>query len=215
MSLAVVHTRAQLGVTAPAVRVEVHLAGGLPSFNIVGLPETAVRESRDRVRAAMANSGFQPPARRVTVSLAPADLPKDGGRFDLPIALGVLVASGQVRTDALDDFEFLGELALGGELRPVVGTLPALIRAREAGRTLVLPADNGTEAGLVRNADCRLADRLPDVAAVRGQARARRALEVAAAGGHNLLLIGPPGTGKTLLASRLPGILPPLSEEEA
>ena len=242
MSLAVVHTRAQLGVTAPAVRVEVHLAGGLPSFNIVGLPETAVRESRDRVRAAMSNSGFQPPARRVTVSLAPADLPKDGGRFDLPIALGVLVASGQVRTDALDEFEFLGELALGGELRSVVGTLPALIRAREAGRTLVLPADNGPEAGLVRNADCRLADRLadvtaalqgraelrrpapvdtlsavtgPDLADVRGQARARRALEVAAAGGHNLLLIGPPGTGKTLLASRLPGILPPLDEDAA
>ena len=246
MSLAVVHTRAQLGVSAPPVRVEVHLAGGLPSFNIVGLPETAVRESRDRVRSAIANSGFQPPARRVTVSLAPADLPKDGGRFDLPIALGVLVASGQVRTDRLDAMEFLGELALGGQVRGVVGALPALIRAREAGRTLVLPSDNAVEAGLVRRMDdrddCRLADHLTDVAAalqgrrelaiptpanaqaphdpadlaeVRGQNRARRALEVAAAGGHNLLFIGPPGTGKTLLATRLPGILPPLSEAEA
>jgi magnesium chelatase family protein len=201
-----------------------------------------VRESRDRVRAAIANSGFQPPARRVTVSLAPADLPKDGGRFDLPIALGVLVASGQVRTDRVDTLEFLGELSLGGELRGVIGTLPALIRAREAKRTLILPAENGPEAGLVRDADCRLAGHLtevtaalqgrtelnrptpvdtmthvpgPDLVDVRGQARARRALEVAAAGGHNLLLIGPPGTGKTLLASRLPGILPPLDEHEA
>src|SRR6056297_3835397 len=146
MSLAVVHTRAQLGVTAPAVRVEVHLAGGLPSFNIVGLPETAVRESRDRVRAAMANSGFQPPARRVTVSLAPADLPKDGGRFDLPIALGVLVASGQVRTDLLGQYEFLGELSLAGEVQGISGCLPAILHARDAGRRLVLPRANAAEA---------------------------------------------------------------------
>ncbi len=246
MSLAVVHTRAQLGVTAPPVRVEVHLANGLPAFNIVGLPETAVRESRDRVRAAIANSGFHPPATRVTVSLAPADLPKDGGRFDLPIALGVLVASNQLQTDRLDHFEFLGELALGGEVRGVVGALPALIRARDAGRTLVLPADNAAEAGLVcagqGPAPCRLASHLTEVASalrgqgalqrprptelvaepqtadladVRGQTRARRALEVAAAGGHNLLFIGPPGTGKTLLASRLPGILPPMNETDA
>jgi magnesium chelatase family protein len=242
MSLAIVHTRARLGVDAPAVRVEVHLAGGLPSFNIVGLPETAVRESRDRVRAAIANSGFQPPRRRITVSLAPADLPKDGGRFDLPIALGIVVASSQIRVDALHAFEFLGELSLAGEVRGVAGCLPAVLAARDAGRTLVLPRDNADEAALVSDTDCRLADDLagvcaalagrgrlaapgpvaradaepmPDLADVRGQARARRALEIAAAGGHNLLMIGPPGTGKTLLASRLPGILPPMSESEA
>ncbi len=242
MSLAVVHTRARLGIDAPPVRVEVHLSGGLPSFNIVGLPETAVRESRDRVRAAIANSGFRNPQRRITVSLAPADLPKDGGRFDLPIALGILIASNQIRVDDLNGREFLGELSLAGEVRGVAGCLPAMLAARDAGRTLVLPADNADEAGLVSEADCRLADDLAGVAAalagraelpepapvrcdrpppeadladVRGQARARRALEIAAAGGHNVLMIGPPGTGKTLLASRLPGILPPMTEAEA
>lgn len=242
MNLASIHTRAQLGVDAPPVRVEVHLAGGLPSFNIVGLPETAVRESRDRVRAAISNSGFDQPARRITVSLAPADLPKDGGRFDLPIALGILVASGQLKPEAIDDYEFLGELSLGGQLRGISGCLPAILHARAAGRCLVLPHDNRIEAGLVADADCRLAGDLagvcaalagagelprperieshglldlPDLIDVRGQARARRALEVAAAGGHNLLMIGPPGTGKTLLASRLPGILPLLTEREA
>ena len=242
MSLAIVQTRAQVGVGAPEVRAEVHLAGGLPGMSIVGLPETAVRESRDRVRAAIVNSGFTPPARRVTVSLAPADLPKDGGRFDLPIALGILVASGQVRADGLAAMEFVGELSLAGELQPVSGCLPALLAARRAGRTLVLPHGNAAEAGLVADVDCRLgidlagvcaalagqadlgrpdpvdadpAEGLPDLADVRGQARARRALEVAAAGGHNLLFVGPPGTGKTLLASRLPGILPPLAEDEA
>ena len=242
MNLAVVYTRAQLGVEAPPVRAEVHLAGGLPSFNIVGLPETAVRESRDRVRAAIANSGFQLPQRRITVSLAPADLPKDGGRFDLPIALGILVASNQLRVDGLADYEFLGELSLAGEVRGIPGCLPAILGARAFGRTLVLPRDNADEAGVVGDCDCRLADDLagvgaalsgassldaparirtsiaadlPDLADVRGQARARRALEIAAAGGHNLLMIGPPGTGKTLLASRLPGILPEMSEEEA
>jgi len=242
MTLAQIHTRAQLGVAAPPVRVEVHLAGGLPSFNIVGLPDSAVRESRDRVRAAISNSGFNNPQRRITVSLAPADLPKDGGRFDLPIALGILVASNQLKTGPLDDHEFLGELSLSGEVRAVAGCLPAILAARRAGRTLVLPADNGMEAGLVSDANCRLASdlaatasalrgqtglarpepvagnglaELPDLADVRGQARARRALEIAAAGGHNLLMIGPPGTGKTLLASRLPGILPLLSEDEA
>jgi len=242
MNLAIVHTRAQLGVSAPPVRVEVHLAGGLPSFNIVGLPDSAVRESRDRVRAALANSGFSPPSRRITVSLAPAELPKDGGRFDLPIALGIVVASKQLKTDLLEDYEFLGELSLAGEVQGVSGCLPAILQAREAGRCLVLPRANAPEAGLVSNTSCRLADDLagvcaalagrdeldipdriqargvadmPDLEDVRGQARARRALEVAAAGGHNLLMIGPPGTGKTLLASRLPGILPMLDEPEA
>jgi magnesium chelatase family protein len=242
MNLAIIHTRAQLGVAAPPVRAEVHLAGGLPSFNIVGLPDSAVREARDRVRAAISNSGFAQPQRRITVSLAPADLPKDGGRFDLPIALGILVASKQIRVRDLDHYEFLGELSLAGELRGVAGSLPAILQAREAGRCLVLPAENAREAGLVGNADCRLGtdlssvaaalagqaelarpepvagaaiDDLPDLADVRGQARARRALEIAAAGGHNLLMLGPPGTGKTLLASRLPGILPQMAEDEA
>ncbi|NCO20200.1 MAG: ATP-dependent protease, partial [Gammaproteobacteria bacterium] len=207
MNLAIIHTRAQLGVAAPPVRAEVHLAGGLPSFNIVGLPDSAVREARDRVRAAISNSGFTQPQRRITVSLAPADLPKDGGRFDLPIALGILVASKQIRVRDLDDYEFLGELSLAGELRGVAGSLPAILHAREAGRCLVLPAENAREAGLVGNADCRLGtdlagvaaalagqgelarpqpvigaviDDLPDLADVRGQARARRALEIAA-----------------------------------
>jgi len=242
MNLAIIHTRAQLGVAAPPVRVEVHLAGGLPSFNIVGLPDSAVREARDRVRAAISNSGFSVPQRRITVSLAPAELPKDGGRFDLPIALGILVASRQLKTDALERYEFLGELSLAGEVRTVSGSLPAILAVRETGRTLVLPAENRIEAGLVADANCRLAEHLtgvcaalkgkseldspapvsdqgsadlPDLADVRGQARARRALEIAAAGGHNLLMIGPPGTGKTLLAARLPGILPPLEETEA
>jgi len=242
MNLATILTRAQVGVEAPLVRVEVHLAGGLPSFNIVGLPETAVRESRDRVRAAITNSGFDQPARRITVSLAPADLPKDGARFDLPIALGILVASGQLKAQDLDQFEMIGELSLGGELRAVSGCLPAILHVRKAARTLILPAGNAVEAGLVEDAECRLANTLvevcaaltgraalnkperapqpaamdwPDMVDVRGQARARRALEIAAAGGHNVLMMGPPGTGKTLLASRLPGILPILTQDEA
>lgn len=242
MNLSRVHTRAGVGVEAPPVQVEVHLAGGLPQLSIVGLPETAVKESKDRVRAALINAGFEFPARRVTISLAPADLPKEGGRFDLPIALGILAASGQIPSEAVAGCEFLGELALDGTLRPVRGCLPAVLAARADGRRLVLPADNGPEAGLVDGADCRLAGALPELCAalhgrgeldpptaidrvedrpeydlseVRGQHRARRALEIAAAGGHNLLLIGPPGTGKTMLAARLPGILPPMSDAEA
>jgi magnesium chelatase family protein len=241
MGLALVHSRARAGVRAPAVRVEVHLAGGLPGMSIVGLPEAAVREAKDRVRAAIQCAQFEFPARRITVNLAPADLPKDGGRFDLPIALGILAASGQVPLEALRDVEFLGELGLTGELRAVDGVLPAALAAAQAGRRLVVPTGNGAEAALARAVQATTARTLlevcaaldgrralpvaeapppcveagPDLADVRGQLQARRALEIAAAGGHHLLLVGPPGCGKTLLASRLPGLLPPASEEEA
>ena len=243
MSLAVTLSRAQEGISAPQVMVEVHLSGGLPSTNIVGLPEAAVREARDRVRVAIQNTAFDYPNRRVTVNLAPAELPKDGGRFDLAIALGILAASGQVPREKLDDCEFLGELALTGALRSVSGVLPALLRARARGRRVVVPRANAPEASLVPDMDVRVADTLaevcgwlhgaqelsapicipspggaydgPDLLDVRGQLQARRALEITAAGGHHLLLIGPPGTGKTMLAERLPGILPPLSESEA
>ncbi|MEJ2382731.1 MAG: YifB family Mg chelatase-like AAA ATPase [Gammaproteobacteria bacterium] len=242
MSLATVFSRAQVGVQAPLVCVEAHLANGLPGLSIVGLPEAAVKESKDRVRSALLNSRFQFPARRITINLAPADLPKEGGRFDLPIALGILAASGQIAAAGLEHHEFTGELALGGALRGVRGTLPFAARTAETGRTLVCPGANGDEAALVRSARVLCADHLLEVCAhldgnhelmphpapevggetealdlidVRGQAHARRALEIAAAGGHNLLLVGPPGTGKTMLASRLPGILPPMTEDEA
>jgi magnesium chelatase family protein len=245
MSLAVTLTRAQDGVRAPQVMVEVYLSGGLPCTSIVGLPEAAVREARDRVRVAIQNTAFEYPNRRITVNLAPAELPKDGGRFDLAIALGILAAGNQVPRERMDDCEFFGELALSGALRPVPGLLPALLRARAAGRRVVVPRANAAEASLVSQADIMLADSLaeicgwlrgaadldrpvpvsdddateppggPDLADVRGQRQARRALEIAAAGGHHLLLIGPPGTGKTMLAERLPGILPPMTESEA
>jgi magnesium chelatase family protein len=242
MSLALVHSRALAGPEAPPVTVEVHLANGLPSFTIVGLPDTEVKEARDRVRAALVNCRFEFPARRITVNLAPADLPKESGRFDLPIALGILAASGQVPATRLAGYEFAGELSLSGELRPVRGALAMTYRAARSGRAFVLPAASAREAALVRQATVHPAESLlqvcahltgeralavaaeapssaapsyPDLSEVRGQAHAKRALEVAAAGGHSLLMVGPPGTGKSMLAQRLPGLLPPMTDEEA
>ena len=240
MGLSLVHSRARVGVRAPAVQVEVHVGGGLPSMSIVGLPQAAVREAKDRVRAAIHCAQFKFPDGRITVNLAPADLPKSGGRFDLPIALGVLAASGQIPNDALRDVEFVGELGLTGALREVDGVLPAAVAAAAAQRRLIVPVGNGAEAALVESADVctartllevcaalrgkplppaervdTCAPRVPDLCDVRGQAQARRALEIAAAGQHHVLFVGTPGCGKTLLASRLPGLLPEASESEA
>jgi magnesium chelatase family protein len=241
MELSVVYSRALAGIDAPLVQVETHLSNGLPAFHIVGLPETAVRESKDRVRSAILNSHFTFPDRRITVNLAPADLPKEGGRFDLPIALGILSASGQVPPDLLGQHEFLGELALDGSLRPVPGVVAAAGAASSAGRQLVVATAsaplaahvpgsfviaapdiltlcahlNGSEKIPAAQAGAAtMGSNHPDLHDVVGQEGARRALEIAASGSHNLLLWGPPGTGKTLLASRLPGILPPPGPEE-
>jgi len=245
MTLAVLKSRALAGMDAAEVTVEVHLAGGLPAFNLVGLPDTEVKEARDRVRAAIQNCRFEFPQRKITVNLAPADLPKESGRFDLPIALGILIASGQIKGEALENYEFAGELALGGELRAVRGALAmcaAMCRSAATNRSFVLPAESAAEAALVSSATILPARSLlevcahlngqqllqpyadrpapahpdyPDLADIKGQVQAKRALEVAAAGQHSLLLAGPPGTGKSMLASRFPGILPAMTDAEA
>jgi magnesium chelatase family protein len=242
MSLAVVYSRALAGMDAPPVTVEAHLANGLPSFTIVGLPEVEVKEAKDRVRAALQNARFEFPARRITVNLAPADLPKESGRFDLPIALGILAASEQLPAALLASCEFAGELALTGELRPVRGALAMVLSAARDRRAFVLPEPNAREAALVEEATVYPARSLlevcahltgrvplarcserppvngwrhPDILEVKGQLHAKRALEIAAAGGHSLIMVGPPGTGKSMLAERLPGILPPMTRAEA
>lgn len=243
MQLATLYTRALNGIDAAKVTVEVHLSNGLPAFSIVGLPEAAVRESKDRVRAAIINSGFEFPARKITVNLAPADLPKDGGRYDLPIALGILAASAQIDDGLLDEYEFHGELALSGLLRETSGSLPVTLAARRENKKLILPRVDAAQAALIKQATVYSANNLLDVCQhlqalvtlpvasidrasamtashldlsdVRGQHRTRRALEIAAAGRHNMLMVGPPGTGKSMLASRLPGIMPPMTTEHA
>ena len=244
MEIARTYSRAVTGIDSPQVTVEIHISRGLPQFFIVGLPETEVKESRERVRSALLTNHFEFPIRRITVNLAPADLPKEGGRYDLAIAIGILAASGQISRDSLQRHEFIGELSLTGELRPVGAVLPCAYAVNKTGRNLILPETNSVEAGLINdlgvfpaqhlmavcghlngtaplarfsNDDTQRAGRqvYPDLAEVRSHHFAKRALEICASGGHNLLMLGPPGSGKTMLAERLPGLLPPMSEQEA
>ncbi|MCL1142193.1 YifB family Mg chelatase-like AAA ATPase [Shewanella gaetbuli] len=248
MAIACINTRASCGVEAPIVTVEVHLSNGLPAFNLVGLPETSVKEAKERVRSALINAGFEVPQRRITINLAPADLPKQGGRYDLPIAIGILAASEQIPTQHLHQFEFIGELALSGQVRACSGILPAIIAAKNQHHHVFMPIENRYEAELVDYQQCYFVahlqhlvaflhgqsqlpqlDNLPEwiddsppidenalcMSEVIGQHQAKQALEIAAAGGHNLLMLGPPGTGKSMLANRIIPLMPQLTYEEA
>ncbi len=245
MSLAIIYTRASIGIQAPQINVEVHISNGLPGFVLVGLPEATVKESKDRVRSAIINSGFTFPAKKITVNLSPADLPKEGSRFDLPIAIAILAATEQIPNDHLAEYEFLGELALSGEIKAVKGAIPAALSSKKNNRTLIISAENQSEISLIHQnhtlithnllelcqylyneitlpsveyreyKDADEDNQLVNLQDIIGQEHAKRALEIAAAGGHNLLLIGPPGTGKTMLATRLTSLLPPLSDNEA
>ncbi len=243
MALAIAHSRGLDGLNAPPVTVEAHLASGLPAFTLVGLPDTEVKEARDRVRAAIVNSGFEFPSKRITVNLAPADLPKESGRFDLPIALAILAAGGQIPERQLADYEYAGELSLSGELRPIRGALAMALQTSGQGKHLILPEVSAREAALIGSDEIlaarslldvctHLAEReklpqavaatepgkqaeFPDLSEVRGQAQAKRVLEIAAAGGHSLLMVGPPGSGKSMLAARLPGLMPALHGQAA
>lgn len=243
MSLATIYTRACIGIQAPLINVEVHISNGMPNFTLVGLPEATVKEAKDRVRSALINSGFGFPSKKITVNLSPADLPKEGSRFDLPIAIAILAASEQIQIDELTQYEFLGELALSGKIRAIKGAIPSAISAQNSNRILILPAENSDEIALINHSNAlicsnliqicqhfskesnlsRVEYRLPEndeecvnnLQDIIGQEHAKRVLEISAAGGHNLLLIGPPGTGKTMLATRLTHLLPPLDDNES